>query len=179
MKKRVFDCVFAGAGLLAYLPIWILIALAILIETRKNFVFTQTRLGRNFRVFQIYKFCSMDDHQNVTRTGKWVRATGLDESLQFLNVLKGEMSLVGPRPITNEDRIKLDWNQKKYKWRWQVNPGITGLAQMMEPLANHMSLVKDRLTIWKGGFWFDLKMLIMTFFFNIFGKKRARIIFVY
>ena len=125
----------------------------------------------------IKKFRTMTEGQKVTRTGYWIRKTGLDESLQFLSVLKGDMSLVGPRPITASDIVKLGWNVKRLKWRWHVRPGITGFAQLFEPLANANSLAKDRYLIKYGSPIGDLKILSMTFVFNIIGKQYGRKLF--
>ena len=123
--KRMFDVVLAGAALLALAPILLVVALAIKLEDRGPVFFLQRRLGRGNRFFRIYKFRSMTDaqtdgdgvvsasrtDQRVTRVGRFIRRTSIDELPQLINVLKGDMSLVGPRPhaIGSQAGSKLFW----------------------------------------------------------------------
>ncbi|MFN0219982.1 MAG: exopolysaccharide biosynthesis polyprenyl glycosylphosphotransferase [Hyphomicrobium sp.] len=141
--KRVFDNTIALLGLIALLPVFGLIAVAIKIESRGPVFFRQRRYGQNNRIFRIYKFRTMtvtEDDENarqaeqndrrVTRVGAFLRATSIDELPQFINVLLGEMSLVGPRPhaIAHDDRFELEVDL--FASRRQVLPGLTGWAQV-------------------------------------------------
>ena len=134
------DIVLAMAALLALAPLRLGAALAIALETGLPVLFRQTRVGLNGREFGMYKFRSMvknaaqvgpyfttDNDPRITRVGRFVRRTSIDELPQLINVLKGEMSLVGPRPDVPAQRslyTPVDWAQ-----RCSVRPGITGLAQ--------------------------------------------------
>src|SRR5262245_58428785 len=107
-SKRVFDLVGATGGLLFFSPIGVLVAAAILLEDGGPVLFRQRRLGAGGRRFMILTFRSRRDGR-VTRVGRLIRATGLDELPQFINVLRGEMSAVGPRPLVDADVARLGW----------------------------------------------------------------------
>ncbi|MXO75548.1 exopolysaccharide biosynthesis polyprenyl glycosylphosphotransferase [Altererythrobacter aerius] len=145
--KRVFDIVLSIASLIALSPVMLLTALAILIEDGPPVFFSQRRLGRGNRFFKMYKFRSMrreradaDGHRSaspqddrVTQVGRFIRRTSIDELPQLFNVLKGEMSLVGPRPhaLGSQAGDKLFWEVDQAYWRrHSLKPGITGLAQV-------------------------------------------------
>src|SRR5688572_2915166 len=127
--SRRMDILGASAGLLVFSPVMAVIAAAIWLEDRGPVLFRQERLGRDRRPFTILKFRSMRDGR-VTRIGRLSRTTGLDELPQFINILRGEMSAVGPRPLTAEDVHRLGWTTAEFDFRWQRRPGLTGLAQM-------------------------------------------------
>ena len=105
------------------------VAGAILIDDGRPVLFRQARLGRGRRTFEIVKFRSMRDGR-VTRVGRLLRATGLDELPQFVNILRGDLSAVGPRPITEEDARRFGWTGPSAAARWRVKPGLTGLGQL-------------------------------------------------
>lgn len=144
MAKEVFDRVFAACVLVALAPLLLTIALLIKLGSRGPVLFTQARLGVDGRVFQVYKFRSMTVHQEehgvvtqatrndarVTRLGAFLRRTSLDELPQFLNVLRGEMSVVGPRPHALEHNEQFKDAVTHYMMRHRVKPGITGWAQI-------------------------------------------------
>lgn len=144
MAKEVFDRVFAACVLVALAPLLLTIALLIKLGSRGPVFFTQARLGVDGRVFQVYKFRSMTVHQEehgvvtqatrndarVTRLGAFLRRTSLDELPQFLNVLRGEMSVVGPRPHALEHNEQFKDAVTHYMMRHRVKPGITGWAQI-------------------------------------------------
>src|SRR5262245_8814827 len=171
--KRVFDLVGAAGGLLFFGPICLLIALAILLEDGRPVLFRQSRLGARRRPFTILKFRSMR-HGGVTRVGRLSRATGLDELPQFINVLRGEMSAVGPRPLVDADVTRLGWTGLRHDFRWQVPPGLTGLAQVIAPQASRASLLLDRLYIVRRTVWLDVLLVALSFVVNALGKARVR-----
>ena len=121
-RKRLFDIVGAIGGLAAFAPVMAVIAVAILIEDGRPILFRQERLGRARRAFTIVKFRSMRG-ERVTRVGRILRSTGLDELPQFLNILRGDMSAVGPRPLTEADVRRLGWGAPRYDFRWRVLSG--------------------------------------------------------
>jgi lipopolysaccharide/colanic/teichoic acid biosynthesis glycosyltransferase len=145
--KRSFDLVLAGAALLVALPLLLAVALAIKAEDGGPVFFKQRRMGRGNRFFEIYKFRSMSvaqsdrdgvvsasrTDQRVTRIGRFIRKTSIDELPQLINVMKGDMSLVGPRPhaIGSQAGSKLFWEVDLRYWqRHCLKPGLSGLAQV-------------------------------------------------
>lgn len=145
--KRGFDVAIAGMALIALAPLLIVIAIAIKLEDGGPVLFLQRRLGRGNRFFRIVKFRSMHrekqdgagdrstqrDDGRITRVGRLIRATSIDELPQLINVLRGEMSLVGPRPhaLGSQAGDKLFWEiDQRYWQRHTLKPGITGLAQV-------------------------------------------------
>lgn len=138
MSKRLTDLVLSVAGLICLLPLWALIAVAIKLDSPGPVFFRQERVGRNFRRFRIWKFRTMAcgipgtaitgaADARVTRTGRWLRHGKLDETPQLLNVLAGEMSLVGPRP---ELPLYVAEFRREYEVLLRVRPGITDLASL-------------------------------------------------
>lgn len=143
-KKDVFDRLFAATALFAIAPLLVAIAVAIKVTSRGPVLFTQQRKGADGRVFRIYKFRSMRPHDEVpgvitqatrndsriTRVGAFLRRTSLDELPQFFNVLRGEMSVVGPRPHALEHDELYQKVVNGYIHRYRIKPGITGWAQV-------------------------------------------------
>ena len=173
--KRAMDIVLAMAALLALAPLLLGAALAIALETGLPVLFRQTRVGLNGREFGMYKFRSMvknaaqegpyfttDNDPRITRVGRFVRRTSIDELPQLINVLKGEMSLVGPRPDVPAQRslyTPVDWAQ-----RCSVRPGITGLAQALyrSDSTEVQRLDADLRYTREASLWLDLKICWWT-----------------
>jgi lipopolysaccharide/colanic/teichoic acid biosynthesis glycosyltransferase len=173
LPKRLFDLVGAAAGLVAFSPVMAAIAAAIVLEDGWPVLFRQARLGRRRRRFTILKFRSMRDGR-VTRVGRMLRATGLDELPQFINILRGEMSAVGPRPLTESDVIRLGWMAPRYDFRWRVPPGLTGLAQVTETRSGRQSLSLDRRYVARQSLSLDVCLVAVSFAINALGKRRVR-----
>lgn len=143
-QKDVFDRLFAFLAVLAISPVLLAVALAIKLTSRGPVLFTQRRMGANGKVFRIYKFRSMRVHApapgvvkqatrndpRITRVGAFLRKTSLDELPQFFNVLRGEMSVVGPRPHAIEHDTLYQNIVDGYIHRYRIKPGITGWAQV-------------------------------------------------
>ncbi|MEJ2397905.1 MAG: sugar transferase [Gammaproteobacteria bacterium] len=136
-------------------------------------IFTQYRLGRGKRPFLVYKFRSMQNSQ-ITAVGYYLRRTGLDELPQLFNILKGQMSLVGPRPLTYTDITRLGWDRRHFLVRWQVRPGITGLAQLYAGRSAHYSWRCDKSYIKDKSIILDLKIMFLTLLMAFLGKYRVR-----
>ena len=185
-KKSAFDIAVGSLILVILSPLLALIALAIRLDSPGPVVFRQPRLGFNNRLFTCYKFRTMHhgmtdllgdrqatrDDSRITRLGKWLRALSLDELPQLLNVLKGNMSLVGPRPhppnTKAEDKLFGDV-VAKYAFRHRVKPGITGWAQVngwrgetktVEQIENRVAC--DLAYIENWSIWFDLRIMMLT-----------------
>jgi lipopolysaccharide/colanic/teichoic acid biosynthesis glycosyltransferase len=173
LPKRLFDLAGALAGLIAFSPAMAVIACAILLEDGWPVLFRQERLGRRRRPFTILKFRSMRDGR-ITRVGRMLRATGLDELPQFINILRGDMSAVGPRPLTESDVTRLGWMAPRYDFRWRVLPGLTGLAQVTEARSGRLSLRLDRRYVARQSLSLDLRLVAVSFAINALGKRRVR-----
>ena len=171
--RRLFDVIGAAAGLAVFAPAMTVIAVALLIDDGLPVFFRQERLGQRRRPFRILKFRTMRDGR-VTRIGRVLRATGLDELPQFFNILRGEMSAVGPRPLTAEDVARLGWTGSEFDFRWMCRPGLTGLAQLLGARADGDALLWDRV---HAGDWrptLDCQLIAWSFAVNAFGKARTR-----
>jgi Undecaprenyl-phosphate glucose phosphotransferase len=141
--KRCLDVLFAGAGLIVFSPLMAIVAIAIKLDSAGPVFFRQRRCGFNGRCFQIVKFRTMlvqEDGEavvqaqrrdnRVSRLGKWLRRTSIDELPQLFNVLEGSMSLVGPRPHAVVHDTQFDKVIRNYAFRHRVKPGLTGWAQV-------------------------------------------------
>ena len=142
--KRFLDIFISLLGLIILSPVMLIVAIAILIESGSEVIFKQERIGKNGKVFKLYKFRSMiknAEHtgsgvysykgdSRVTKVGKFIRKTSLDELPQFVNVLKGDMSLIGPRPVLTYHPMTYDKYTEEQLKRFSVRPGITGWAQV-------------------------------------------------
>ena len=172
MLKRLFDIVAGGLGLLLLAPVLALVALLICRKLGAPVFFRQTRPGLNGKPFEMIKFRTMldatdkhgnplPDEQRMTPFGSFLRATSLDELPELWNVLKGDMSLVGPRPLLME---YLPLYSKEQFRRHEVRPGVTGWAQVNG--RNAISWEdKFKLDVWyvdNQSFWLDLKILFLT-----------------
>lgn len=170
--KPILDFCIALFGLLIALPILILTALLLAITNNGNPFFFQIRPGRHEKLFKIIKFKTMTDakgvhenllpdNQRLTRVGSFVRKTSLDEIPQLFNVLKGEMSLIGPRPLLPEYLPLYNDIQKK---RHQVRPGITGWAQVngRNSIGWEEKFILDIYYVNNFSFAMDLKVLFLT-----------------
>jgi len=170
--KRVFDVCGAVGGLLFFGPLMICVAGAILVDDGRPVLFRQARLGRGRRVFEILKFRSMREGR-VTRAGRVLRGTGLDELPQFLNILRGDLSAVGPRPVTEEDARRFGWTGPSAASRWREKPGLTGLGQLAGRSPREQIRL-DRCYARRRSLAFDCRIIAMSFVVNLLGKSRAR-----
>jgi len=110
------------------------------------------------------------ENDKITRIGKPLRKLGLDELPQLINVMIGDMSFVGPRPLTQFDIERLNWNKEEYKERWSVKPGITGLAQLNSICSAELSMKQDLNYVRKKNFFFDIRILLRTLLVPFKGK---------
>ena len=170
--KRLVDVVAAGAGLVAVGPVIALAAAAVKVSTRGPVFFRQQRPGLHGKPFTILKFKTMNDArgpdgqllpdaERLTRVGRWIRSTSVDELPQLLNVLRGDMSLVGPRPLLMRYLERYDARQAR---RHDVKPGITGLAQVRgrNALSWNEKFELDVQYVEQWSLWLDAKILAET-----------------
>jgi len=195
--KRLFDCALAGAGLIVSAPLSLAIAAAIKIEDGGPVFFRQHRVGRGGRVFDALKFRSMvpdaeartgpvqatEDDPRITRVGRLLRATAMDELPQLWNIFAGDMSFVGPRPLRpGEVEVRGDGQFVRldqipgYEARHSVRPGLTGIAQVYAPrdIDRARKFRLDRLYLRRAGFWFDLKLILLSFWITARGDWERR-----
>ena len=171
--KRALDLLVAGTACAAFAPLVAGVAVATWLEDSGSPLFAQPRVGRQRQPFTILKLRSMRE-QRVTRVGRWLRQTGIDELPQFVNVLRGEMSVVGPRPLTPEDVERLGWHESDEDWRFAANPGITGLSQLLAGPASRSTRRLDRLYLQKQSLLLDLRLIALSFAVNLAGKRNVR-----
>jgi lipopolysaccharide/colanic/teichoic acid biosynthesis glycosyltransferase len=195
--KRLFDASLAGFGLIASLPFWCVIPLAIKFEDGGPVFFPQARVGRKGRVFDALKFRSMRpdaetltgpvqaavDDPRITRVGRVLRATAMDELPQLVNILVGDMSFVGPRPLRpNEVEVRGDGQLTPlaeipgYAERHSIRPGLTGLTQVYasRDISRASKFRLDRLYLRRASFCLDLKLIALSFWISGHGNWEAR-----
>ena len=171
--KRVFDLFVALTGLILLMPVFFIVGVSVRVKLGKPVLFVQVRPGKQQYPFEMFKFRTMrdaygasnellSDAQRLTPFGKFLRSTSLDELPELWNVLKGNMSLVGPRPLLMEYLPLYSEDQMR---RHEVCPGITGWAQING--RNALSWEdKFKLDVWyvdNQSFWLDMKILFLTF----------------
>lgn len=180
--KRFFDIVLTLSAIVLLLPVFVVIALAIRLSSKGPAVFKQERAGKDGKPFVFYKFRTMKldadpfgaspksgDDPRLTTIGKLLREYSLDELPQLFNILKGNMSVVGPRPLYISQMA--EWNQRQKK-RLLVKPGLTGLAQISGrgELTREEKLELDVKYVETAGFCTDSKIILATIA-QVFGRK--------
>lgn len=168
--------VFSALTLLMLLPLLLVLATAIALIDGRPIFFTQERLGLARSPFVIYKFRTMRKGQ-FTRLGHLLRASGLDELPQLWHVMTGEMSFVGPRPLTGADVLRLGWAGSYYDARWSVRPGITGLAQLSPHCHRKITWMYDRHYAQQHAQRLDLCILMRSALIPVMGKYWSKRIF--
>ena len=171
--QRSIDVVVAAAGLVLASPLLLMIAWLIRLDDGGPVLFTQTRLGADRQPFRIYKLRTMRDGA-TTRVGRWLRQTGLDELPQLVNALRGDMSLIGPRPLTREDVDRLGWHDTAHAVRWSVRPGIIGLAQLYAGRGKRLSWFLDVTYVRDRRLALDIGIVAATAVIGVVGKRRVR-----
>lgn len=197
MLKRLFDILLSSIGLIGSAPLWLLFSLAIVIEDGLPVFYFQERVGKNGRLFNAIKFRSMiktaekntgpvqavENDPRVTKTGRLLRKTAMDELPQLVNILKGDMSFVGPRALRPKEKEVHGSHDETaiedvpgYRDRLDVRPGLTGMAQVYLPsdALRKEKFRYDLLYIKNQSFLLDLKLIFLSFYITFRGKWESR-----
>ncbi len=194
-SKRILDIAFSLAGLLVTAPAWILIPLAIKLEDGGPVFFAQPRVGLGGEIFVGWKFRSMRpledrggtplqahlEGERITRVGRFIRPTALDELPQLLSILRGHMSLVGPRALVPEESVGADGSSTRvvrlqdlpgFLERHSIRPGLTGLAQVRTPrdAPHRVRFRYDLLYIRRRTLWLDVKLIVWSVWTSLAGR---------
>ncbi len=187
--KRFLDIIFSIILLIILSPLLLIVSIAIKIDSKGPIIFKQERIGKDGKVFKIYKFRSMvvgaekmgtgvysgSKDSRVTKVGKFIRATSIDELPQLVNILKGEMSFIGPRPVLTYHPWKYEEYSEEQRKRFLVRPGITGLAQIngRKQVDWERRIQYDVQYVEKVGFLLDIKITFITIYKVIFMKDNV------
>lgn len=195
LLKRPFDLLLAGVMLVVSAPVWLVIAAAIKLEDHGPVFYGQERWGRDQTRFRVLKFRSMvptsdaqfgvrqatDRDRRVTRVGRLLRATGLDELPQLVNILRGEMSFVGPRALSTAEKdgngLPIQYEVTPgFSTRLLVRPGLTGVATIYLPkdAPSGLKFRTDLLYVRRISFWLDVRLVLVSFWISFTGKWEAR-----
>ena len=197
MAKRAFDVLLSAAGLVFSAPLWLLIAIAITLEDGGAVFFPQERVGRFGRTFSALKFRSMrpdaeahtgaiqaaENDPRVTRVGRVLRATAMDELPQLWNILRGDMSFVGPRALRPGEieadagglLVRLE-EVPGFTHRIRVRPGLTGLAQVYarRDVPRRQKFRYDKVYVDNRSWMLDLRLILLSFWISFLGTWEAR-----
>lgn len=195
--KRLLDIFLSGGGLVVSSPAWLVVAVLIKLEDRGPVFFSQERVGQGGRTFQALKFRSMivnaeadvgpiqsgEHDPRVTRTGRFLRATAMDELPQLLNIFRGDMSFVGPRAlrpgeieVNGEGRIERLEDVPGFRERCTVPPGLTGVAQIYatRDIVRRNKFRYDALYVRRRSFWLDVRLILLSFWITFRGTWETR-----
>ncbi|MEW6052857.1 MAG: sugar transferase [Nitrospirota bacterium] len=197
MLKRLFDMCLSGFGILISSPLWLLISILIILEDGLPIFYGQERVGKNGRIFRAMKFRSMikdaekdtgpvqatENDPRITKIGRILRSTAMDELPQLWNIFIGDMSFVGPRSLRpkekevhgSSDEVDIE-KVPGYRERLKVRPGLTGIAQIYLPTD---ALRKEKFKydlhyIENQSFLLDLKLILLSFWITFRGKWQSR-----
>jgi lipopolysaccharide/colanic/teichoic acid biosynthesis glycosyltransferase len=194
--KRAFDMALSGIGLLISSPLWLIFGAAIKLEDGGPIFYSQERVGFGGRPFDALKFRSMrtdaesgmgavqavEDDPRVTRIGRFMRKTAMDELPQLWNIFRGDMSFVGPRALrpgeveaSDGGFVAID-RIPGYVARTAVRPGLTGIAQIYAPrdVPRRQKFRYDRLYVRRQSMWLDLRLILLSFWISFLGTWESR-----
>ena len=195
LLKRAFDFTLAFLGLILSLPLLLIFSIAIYMEDKGPVFFLQERCGKNGKLFKIIKLRTMlhgggkdnlvvfiDNDPRVTKIGRLLRATAMDELPTLVNILKGEVSFVGPRalPYKIDDEEKIQYANitmvPGYNVRSSVKPGLTGIAQVYAPkdIGRRNKFRYDNIYVKNRSLWLDIRLILLSFWFTFKGRWESR-----
>jgi lipopolysaccharide/colanic/teichoic acid biosynthesis glycosyltransferase len=197
LPKRMLDLLFGGFLILATAPAWPVIALAVRLEDGGPVFYRQRRWGQGGKLFEVLKFRTMipdsdekhgvvaarDEDERVTRVGRVLRSFGIDELPQVLNILRGEMSFVGPRPLAVGEVVHdpegnpTVWDHlPEFRRRMSVRPGLTSLATLYLPkdVERKRKFRYDLLYIRRRSLWLDIRLIALSLWVSLSGRWETR-----
>jgi lipopolysaccharide/colanic/teichoic acid biosynthesis glycosyltransferase len=195
--KRALDVTLSSAGVIASFPLWVVIGGAIKLEDGGPVFYGQERVGQHGRIFRVLKFRSMipdaeakvgalqasANDPRMTRIGRWLRATAMDELPQLLSIARGDMSFVGPRALRPGEIEVLGDGQHValeavpgFEARCRVRPGLTGIAQIYaaRDIPRRQKFRYDKLYTRKPSLWLDVRLILLSFWITFRGSWEAR-----
>jgi len=189
--KRMFDVILSIIGILICLPIWILISLLVKLDSKGPVLYYQSRSGKNGKLFNIIKFRSMisnaesdtgpiwagSEDSRITKIGSFLRRFHIDETPQLINIMMGEMSIIGPRPERPYFIKKLKKTYPFYNRRLKIRPGVTGWSQINQPFDTdvkdvHQKLKYDFYYIENLSYRLDVHILFRTLWVVLRGHRK-------
>jgi lipopolysaccharide/colanic/teichoic acid biosynthesis glycosyltransferase len=197
LAKRALDVTLSGIGLIASAPLWAVLAALVKLEDGGPVFYSQERVGQGGRVFRAWKFRSMipdaekyvgavqatENDPRITRIGRLMRATAMDELPQLWNIFAGDMSFVGPRAlrpgeieVVGEGQMEALEDVPGYEDRCRVRPGLTGIAQVYAPrdITRRNKFRYDRLYINRQSLWLDIRLIAVSFWITFRGRWESR-----
>lgn len=196
LAKRLFDVSLSLLGIIISLPAWLLISILICLEDGGPIYYLQDRVGKNGRIFKIVKFRSMireaeestgpvqaeEDDKRITKIGRMLRKTAMDELPQLINILKGDMSFVGPRALRSSEiqcRTKISTDlihRPEVEFRHLIRPGLTGIAQVFAPpdIEVEKKFRYDRWYIRNCNLYLDLWLIVVSFLITFKARWETR-----
>ncbi len=194
--RRALDVALSSVGLVCSAPLWGIIAAAVKLQDGGPVFYRQTRVGEGGRIFDALKFRSMrpsasaeplraaeEDDPRVTRVGRLLRATAMDELPQLWNILRGDMSFVGPRPLAPDeiergagDAVVPIHEIDGFRERCRVRPGLTGVAQIFAPrdVPRRQKFRYDRIYVRNASLWLNVRLIILSFWITFLGTWESR-----
>ena len=195
--KRLFDLLVVLAGLAISSPMWLVFSVAIKVEDRGPILFIQERWGKDKSTIKVFKFRTMvpnavekfghiqaqENDPRITRVGRFLRATSLDEMPQLLNILKGDMSWVGPRALPidevqtqGQDADLPDEAIPGFEERAKLRPGLTGIAQIFAPrdVPREQKYKYDAIYADRQGLWFDIRLIFLSLWITLCARWESR-----
>lgn len=185
--KRPFDFVLSLFGIIVSFPLWVIIAFFVWLEGGFPIFYRQRRMGKNRKEFTLLKFRTMvknadkmgvwteKNDPRITRVGKFLRRSAMDELPSLLSILKGDMSFVGPKPLVVEEQKLLENMIPGFEKRLKVRPGLTGLSQVYNVSDDpNLKLKYDLEYIEKMSFFLDIKLILISFWYTFTAKWDRR-----
>lgn len=188
--KRIFDLVCSFFGIVVLSPVFLIVYVALRVQNEGSVIFRQERIGYKGRAFNIYKFRTMrvnsesngkpqlaaKGDERLTKVGKFLREHHLDELPQLFNVLKGDMSFVGPRPERQYFIDQIRMVNPDYDYIFLMRPGLTSKATIHNGYTDTLDKMLVRLQmdleyLQKRSFWLDIKLIVTTVIYIVYGKK--------